>query len=127
MSRWGKLISLVRAGAVLMVVGNALVTALHFTDSNWKYMVYIFPANLGQGIVYPALLFTSLATFQHSGEQLALILCSRDGKLMTLNCRPRCLGISNLSRAVYRVRDWSRNDILDSAKHTHHSAPRCFG
>ena len=51
-----------------MVVGNALVTSLGFVDSYWKYFVYIFPANLGQGIVYPGLLFTSLATFEHAGK-----------------------------------------------------------
>lgn len=68
MSRWGKLVTLVRVGAILMVVGNALVTSLGFEDSVWKYYVYIFPANLGQGIVYPGILFTSLATFDHAGE-----------------------------------------------------------
>ncbi len=68
MSRWGKLVTLVRIGAALMVVGNALVTSLGFEDSAWKYYVYIFPANLGQGIVYPGILFTSLATFDHAGE-----------------------------------------------------------
>jgi hypothetical protein len=67
MSRWGKLTSLVRAGALLMVVGNALVTSFRFKDATWKYFVYIFPANLGQGIVYPGILFTSLATFEHAG------------------------------------------------------------
>ncbi|KAK3501409.1 major facilitator superfamily domain-containing protein [Neurospora crassa] len=35
-------------------------------DSGWKNLVYIFPANLGQGIVYPGILFTSLATFYHA-------------------------------------------------------------
>ncbi|KAK3403385.1 major facilitator superfamily domain-containing protein [Sordaria brevicollis] len=66
MSRWGKLITLVRIGTFLMVFGNALVTSLAFEDSRWKYLVYIFPANLGQGIVYPGILFTSLATFDHA-------------------------------------------------------------
>lgn len=66
MSRWGKLIPLVRTGTFLMVLGNALVTSLAFEDSGWKYLVYIFPANLGQGIVYPGILFTSLATFDHA-------------------------------------------------------------
>ncbi|ETS76368.1 hypothetical protein PFICI_11755 [Pestalotiopsis fici W106-1] len=66
MSRWGKLTALVRTGAVLMAVGNALVTSIQFEDSLWKYYVYIFPANLGQGIVYPGILFTSLATFEHA-------------------------------------------------------------
>ncbi|KAK0619657.1 major facilitator superfamily domain-containing protein [Immersiella caudata] len=66
MSKWGKLLPLVRTGAILMVVGNLLVTSLEFVDSSWKYFVYIFPANLGQGIVYPGILFTSLATFEHA-------------------------------------------------------------
>lgn len=68
MSRWGKLVTLVRLGAIFMVIGNALVTSLGFEDSAWKYHVYIFPANLGQGIVYPGILFTSLATFDHAGK-----------------------------------------------------------
>ncbi|KAK9775046.1 putative Major facilitator superfamily domain-containing protein [Seiridium cardinale] len=66
MTRYGKLVTLVRIGAVLMAVGNALVTSLQFEDSLWKYYAYIFPANLGQGIVYPGILFTSLATFEHA-------------------------------------------------------------
>lgn len=68
MSRWGKLLPLVRAGAFFMVLGNALVASLGFTDSAWKYFVYIFPANLGQGIIYPSILFTSLASFDHAGK-----------------------------------------------------------
>lgn len=66
MSRWGKLIGLVRIGAVLMTVGNGLVTSLSFHDSTWKYLVFIIPANLGQGVIYPAILFTTLASFDHS-------------------------------------------------------------
>ncbi|KAF2273366.1 MFS general substrate transporter [Westerdykella ornata] len=66
MSRWGKLIKLVRIGAVLMMLGNGLVTSLAFHDSQWKYYLWIFPANLGQGIIYPAILFTTLASFEHS-------------------------------------------------------------
>ncbi|KLP18879.1 multidrug resistance protein fnx1 [Fusarium fujikuroi] len=66
MSRWGKLLALVRTGALLMVVGNGLVTLLQFQDSKWKYFVYVFPANLGQGIIYPGILFTSLASFDHA-------------------------------------------------------------
>lgn len=51
-----------------MVVGNALVTSLGFEDSTWKYFVFVFPANLGQGIIYPGILFTSLASFDHAGK-----------------------------------------------------------
>ena len=71
MSRWGKLTTLVRSGAILMAFGNALVTSLGFKDSTWKYFVYVFPANLGQGIIYPAILFTSLASFDHAGKSTA--------------------------------------------------------
>ena len=68
MSRWGKLLALVRVGAVLMAVGNGLVASLRFEDSHWKYFVYIFPANLGQGVIFPGILFTALASFEHSGK-----------------------------------------------------------
>ncbi|KAI1440285.1 MFS general substrate transporter [Annulohypoxylon stygium] len=71
MSRWGKLVTLVRAGAILMMIGNGLVTSLDFVDANWKYFVYIFPANLGQGIIYPGILFTSLATFEHADHAVS--------------------------------------------------------
>ncbi|KAK5168202.1 uncharacterized protein LTR77_006771 [Saxophila tyrrhenica] len=66
MSRWGRLIGLVRAGSMWMAFGNALVATLGFHDQSWKYFIFIFPANIGQGIVYPAILFTSLAAFDHA-------------------------------------------------------------
>ena len=75
MSRWGRLITLVRIGAVFMVLGNFLVTSLRFYDSTWKYLVFIFPANLGQGIIYPAILFTTLASFEHSGMVVLRLRC----------------------------------------------------
>lgn len=68
MSRWGKLIPLVRIGAAWMAFGNALVAALGFHDKIWKYFVFIFPANFGQGMVYPGILFTTLAAFDHDGK-----------------------------------------------------------
>jgi hypothetical protein len=68
MSRWGNLVTLVRIGALFMTLGNGLVTSLSFNDNKWKYLVFIFPANLGQGIIYPATLFSTLASFNHSGK-----------------------------------------------------------
>ena len=67
MSRYGKLITLLRSGTLCMALGNALVTSLQFTDQTWKYYLFIFPANFGQGITYPSTLFTNIATFEHSG------------------------------------------------------------
>jgi len=63
-----------------MMVGNLLVTSLNFEDSRWKYFVYIFPPSLGQGIVYPAMLFTSLATFDHAGKPLKISPAVLDGE-----------------------------------------------
>lgn len=68
MSRWGKLAQIVRAGAFLMFLGNLLVMLLSFRDAGWKYFVYVFPANLGQGMVYPGILFSFLAAFDHGGK-----------------------------------------------------------
>ncbi|KAL4810921.1 major facilitator superfamily domain-containing protein [Aspergillus unguis] len=71
MSRYGKLSYLMRLGAVLMLLGNGLVMALKFTDAQWKYFVYVIPANLGQGIAYPAILFTMLAAFGHEDHAVS--------------------------------------------------------
>lgn len=68
MSRWGKLIPMIRLGAFLMVVGNGLILLLAFKDSAWKYHAYLVPASLGQGFVYPSVLFTSIASFEHAGK-----------------------------------------------------------
>jgi hypothetical protein len=66
MSRWGHLSTLVRVGSGIMVLGNALVATLQYHDSAWKHFLYLIPANFGQGMVYPAILFTFLAAFDHS-------------------------------------------------------------
>ncbi|KAL3474609.1 major facilitator superfamily domain-containing protein [Aspergillus californicus] len=71
MSRYGKLSYLMRTGAALMFLGNILVMALQFHDSSWKYFVYVIPANLGQGVVYPAILFTFLAAFGHDDHAVS--------------------------------------------------------
>ncbi|KAL5334503.1 major facilitator superfamily-domain-containing protein [Aspergillus crustosus] len=71
MSRYGKLSYLMRTGAILMFIGNLLVVTFQFTDSAWKYFVYVIPANLGQGIVYPAILFTVLASFGHEDHAVS--------------------------------------------------------
>jgi len=73
MSRWGKLSTLVRTGCFMMALGNGLVALLKYNDAKWRYIVYLFPANLGQGIVYPSILFTFLAANDHSRK----FICSK--------------------------------------------------
>lgn len=82
MSRWGKLIPLVRVGGFFMLLGNALTATLAFSDSSWKYFAYIFPANFGQGMIYPSILFTSLASFDHAGKLLLGMLCLLSSDLL---------------------------------------------
>ncbi|SRR6266536_1776739 len=65
MSRWGMLSRLVRLGCLLMVLGNGLVASLDYHDSAWEYVVYLFPANLGQGIV-SQFIVTNIAVFEQS-------------------------------------------------------------
>ncbi|KIW17245.1 hypothetical protein PV08_04436 [Exophiala spinifera] len=71
MSRWGRLSELVRTGCLLMMVGNGLVASLKYEDSSWKYLVYLIPANFGQGMSYPAILFTFLAAFDHDQQAVS--------------------------------------------------------
>ncbi|EXJ92392.1 hypothetical protein A1O3_00942 [Capronia epimyces CBS 606.96] len=71
MSRWGRLSELVRVGCLMMMVGNGLVASLKYHDESWKYLVYLMPANFGQGMSYPAILFTFLAAFDHSHQAVS--------------------------------------------------------
>ncbi|RHZ73112.1 hypothetical protein CDV55_108215 [Aspergillus turcosus] len=71
MSRWGRLAYLVRAGCLLMCIGNLLVMSIRFHDAGWKYLTYVIPASLGQGIVYPGILFTFLAAFDHADHAVS--------------------------------------------------------
>jgi len=74
MSRWGQLGNLVRVGCLLMMLGNGLVASLQYQDCAWKYVAYLFPANIGQGIVYPSILFTNIAAFEQSREWHHIII-----------------------------------------------------
>ncbi|KAM0479459.1 hypothetical protein ACHAPX_004674 [Trichoderma viride] len=71
MSRWGKLIPLMRTGLILMTVGQSLVSSWAFSDASWKYVLYIFPSHLGTGMVYPAILFISIASHAHSDHAVS--------------------------------------------------------
>ncbi|KAH8589728.1 major facilitator superfamily domain-containing protein [Bisporella sp. PMI_857] len=71
MSHFGQLSNLVRCGCFLMTLGNALVASLQYQDSSWKYVAYLFPANIGQGIVYPSILFTNIAAFEQAQQAVS--------------------------------------------------------
>ena len=127
MSRWGKLAHLVRAGAFLMFIGNVLVMLLGFDDARWKYFVYVVPANLGQGIVYPAILFTFLAAFDHSGTfyHPDLLCDSSETRKLTLRIRPCRLRLDGLSHPLPRHCLGRRDHIYDSSKPPQCGLTRC--
>src|ERR1700744_824516 len=68
MSRWGKLAWLVRCGTAMMLIGNLLVVSLRFVDDNWKYILFLIPANLGLGMTNPSVLFSFVSSFEHQGK-----------------------------------------------------------
>lgn len=89
MSRYGRLSELVRFGCFMMMLGNALVACLKYEDSTWKYFLYLFPANLGQGVAYPSILFTFLAAFDHSGKSNSSVSFEQNSEIFRQNklCR----------------------------------------
>jgi len=101
MSRWGQLSMLVRVGCLMMMLGNGLMASLKYKDSAWKYLVYLVPANIGQGISYPAILFTNLAAFDHSRKCQARF---RFAPNLTLIIRPSRLDVHGLSFPFVRHR-----------------------
>jgi hypothetical protein len=127
MSHFGHLIPLVRTGATFLAIGNGLVTSLGFTDSVWKYFVYIFPANMGTGIIYPSTLFTNLATFEHSGgysSSLARLLTAR---LLTWLSRPCGVRINHLRSPLHRRRLGRGNHLRYPANDPEEPATSRFG
>lgn len=126
MSRYGKLIAMMRIGSILMAVGNALIFSLRFVDSSWKYFAYIFPANLGQGVVYPSILFMSLASFEHEGTST---LC-RTIYLLSFahhHFRSRGFDIHSLLDSLARWRLGSIHHFRYCANFAQRPSSGCFG
>ncbi len=122
MSRWGMLSHLVRLGCFFMILGNGLVASLKFHDSEWKYLVYLFPANLGQGIVYPSILFTNIAAFSQPGEfdgwsQLVLWLTFNRTSRIDLNGVPLPIDGYSLG-SCSSIDDHTKHPIFPLAKCT---------
>jgi hypothetical protein len=69
MSRWGHMRKLVQIGTFVLTIGNVLVLLLGQANEEWKYLVYIFPSNLGAGLAYPSTLFAFIAAFEHHGKR----------------------------------------------------------
>lgn len=117
MSRWGKLASIVRVGAALMFVGNLLVMLLRFNDSAWKYFVYVIPANLGQGMVYPGILFTFLAAFDHTGKpaSVSLFPCQLPSALLPKSASDRAVLPSQPANNVVQITPFPPQPSTSSA------------
>jgi hypothetical protein len=98
MSRIGRLSELVRTGCFLMMLGNGLVASLRYKDASWKYLIYLIPANLGQGMAYPAILFTFLAAFHHSRKNAINVGAS----LADRKFRTSCINVNDIPLSLAR-------------------------
>ncbi|RAL13519.1 MFS general substrate transporter [Aspergillus homomorphus CBS 101889] len=109
-SRWGKLAYLVRAGSLLMCIANALVILLQFQDAEWNHFTYLIPASLRQGIMYPGILFTFLAAFDHTGHAVSASTVYLVRSMGTNTLR------SGLEEALSRIPDkWK---IIEEIRHS---------
>ena len=108
-----------------MVLGNVLIALLSFQDSTWKYYIYVFPANMGQGMVYPGILFTILATFEHSGK--GLLVLRTDDKSTNRFPRSRRFSLDRLSHSITWHSVGSRYQLRHCAEHSRHTAPGGIG
>lgn len=59
---------LIWTGFALVVLGNVLLITLSMNEPGWKYIVFLIPANLGQGIAYPSILFRFIGLSQQCGK-----------------------------------------------------------
>ncbi|RDI82886.1 Plasma membrane iron permease [Venturia inaequalis] len=74
MSKCGRLARLIRIGTLLMTVGNLLLVLLDFENASWKYLLFLFPANLGLGMMNPSVLFSFISAFEHREQAVATSL-----------------------------------------------------
>ncbi|KAK5169728.1 uncharacterized protein LTR77_005706 [Saxophila tyrrhenica] len=107
-----------------MALGNALVTSLGFSDSTWKYYLFIFPANLRQGVTYPSTLFTNIATFEHSDHAVSastVYLIRNMGCVWGVaitSAIVQSVLTAKLPTVLEGVKDKAQNQISDEIRHS---------
>lgn len=62
---------LTRGGLFLCFLGASLTVTLGMQDPGWKYSCFLAFGNLGQGIVYPSLLFGTIRASEQKGKSIA--------------------------------------------------------
>jgi hypothetical protein len=60
---------LTRIGLFLCLIGSLLTITLRMQEPGWKYSSFIAVGNLGQGIVYPSLLFCTIRASDKKGKR----------------------------------------------------------
>ncbi|CDO93563.1 unnamed protein product [Kluyveromyces dobzhanskii CBS 2104] len=71
MSKWDCLPRLLQCGIFLMGIGNALFTLLSDSTPNWITAIFLLPSNIGQGMAFPASLFSFIFAFPTSDQATA--------------------------------------------------------
>jgi len=121
MSRGGRLGWLVRCGTAFLTLGNVLIASLCFTDANWKYFVFLIPANLGLGMTNPSVLFSFVSAFEHRGMFYRLSHRKPEDVLRLVD-RSSGSNISSVSHSVVGNDLWSYNQLGDCPKRARHSS-----
>ena len=68
MKHGGQLGWVTRCGLALLVIGTCLTLTLKMQEPHWKYSVFLMFGNLGQGMIYPATLFTFIWACDPKGK-----------------------------------------------------------
>lgn len=71
MSKFNCLQTLLYAGIFLMTLGNFLFLFIERDSPNWLVGLFLIPANLGQGVTFPATLFTFIFAFPKGRQATA--------------------------------------------------------
>lgn len=71
MSKWDCLPTLLKGGIIMMGLGNTLFTFLTDSTPNWITAIFLLPSNVGQGMAFPASLFSFIFAFPKSDQATA--------------------------------------------------------
>lgn len=101
MSRFSSFVNLVLVGTALMAFGNFIALAVSKDTPNWLNGLFLIPANLGQGLVYPSSLFTFIYYFaphKQAASTSTVYLMRNIGGVWGISC------ITTITQAILKSR-----------------------
>lgn len=101
MSKFSSFVNLVLIGTALMAFGNFIAMAISRDTPNWLNGIFLIPANLGQGLVYPSSLFTFIYYFspqKQAASTSTVYLMRNIGGVWGISC------ITTITQAILKSR-----------------------